>query len=116
MDILFYSLMATLAVSVISFVGILSLALKDALLHKIIFYLVAISAGSLMSGFIFVNAAQNAIPALVGLTAGGFIYIAASDLIPELHKETKFAKSLIAFFCFFAGVSLMFFLKLGHGH
>jgi zinc and cadmium transporter len=57
-----------------------------------------------------VNTSQNMMSLLVGLTAGGFIYIAASDLIPELHKESKFYKSLIAFGCFFAGVGLMFFL------
>ena len=66
-------------------------------------------------GFALVNLAQGIMPLLVGLTAGGFIYIAASDLIPELHKESNFYKSLIAFGCFFVGVGLMFFLKAGHG-
>lgn len=32
---------------------------------------------------------------LIAFGAGGFIYIAGSDLIPELHKETKIKKSLI---------------------
>ena len=72
-------------------------------------------AGALC-GFAVINAVQGIMPLLVGLTAGGFIYISASDLIPELHKESKFSKSLIAFVCFFAGVGLMFLLKIGHGH
>lgn len=67
-------------------------------------------------GFMLVNFVQGIIPLLVGLTAGGFIYISASDLIPELHKEAKFYKSLIAFICFFIGIVLMFVLKIGHGH
>ena len=50
MYILFNSVIATLAVSAISFVGALSLILKDKILNKIVFYLVAISAGSLMGG------------------------------------------------------------------
>jgi len=253
MNILFYSLIATFVVSIISFVGILALFLKDKILDKITFYLVAISAGSLMGaaflhlipeavesaesshgvekiliavlvgfalffilervlhwhhchkhkgdcsvhpftylnligdglhnfidgviivaafslsvelgiattigvilheipqeisdfgvlvyggfsklkallfnflsgmlavlgalcGFALINFSQSMMPLLVGLTAGGFIYVSASDLIPELHKESKFYKSLIAFACFFIGVGLMFFLKMGHQH
>lgn len=67
-------------------------------------------------GFVLVHFVQGAIPLLVGITAGGFIYVSASDLIPELHKEAKFSKSLIAFLCFFAGLVLMFFLRAGHSH
>lgn len=67
-------------------------------------------------GYALINIAQGIMPFLVAVTAGGFIYISASDLIPELHKESQFSKSLIAFVCFFAGVGLMFLLKAGHGH
>lgn len=69
-----------------------------------------------LCGFALISIAQGLMPLLVGLTAGGFIYISASDLIPELHKESKLVKSLIAFGCFFAGVGLMYLLKIGHGH
>jgi len=65
-------------------------------------------------GFMLIHSAQSLIPFLVALTAGGFIYISASDLIPELHKESNFLKSLIAFGCFFVGVGLMFVLRIGH--
>lgn len=34
---------------------------------------------------------------LVPFAAGGFIYIFASDLIPELHKEPKLSKSMMSF-------------------
>lgn len=67
-------------------------------------------------GYMLVGYAEEYMPLLVAVTAGGFIYIAASDLIPELHKESKFPKSLIAFICFFVGVGLMVFLKMGHGN
>lgn len=66
-------------------------------------------------GYALVYVVQGMIPLLVGLTAGGFIYIAASDLIPELHKESKFSKSFIAFIFFFVGIAMMFLLKEGHG-
>jgi len=43
---------------------------------------------------------------------GGFIYIAAVDLIPELHKEITPRESLLQFFALLGGVLLMWGLKL----
>ena len=45
---------------------------------------------------------------LVPLTAGGFIYIAASDLIPELHKEPKLGKAMASFAFFLIGIGMMY--------
>ncbi len=47
---------------------------------------------------------------LIPFAAGGFIYIAGSDLIPELHKEVKVKKSLIQFMAFIVGILVMFAL------
>lgn len=44
------------------------------------------------------------VPALVALTAGGFIYIAASDLLPEIREETG-PKSLLHFLVFLVGLA-----------
>ena len=41
---------------------------------------------------------------------GSFIYIAGSDLIPELHKETKPLKSFIQLLALIAGIIVMFSL------
>jgi zinc and cadmium transporter len=49
---------------------------------------------------------------LLPIAAGGFIYISASDLIPELHKEKQIKKSLISLIVFLVGVVLMFGMKL----
>lgn len=49
---------------------------------------------------------------LVPIAAGGFIYIASSDLIPELHKETKVSKSLIQILSFVLGITIMALLLL----
>jgi zinc and cadmium transporter len=46
------------------------------------------------------------------LTAGGFIYIAGSDLIPELHKEVKFSRSLLQLASVILGVGVMALLLL----
>ena len=41
------------------------------------------------------------------LSAGGFIYIAGSDLIPELHKSTDLRISIVQFLGIAAGFGVM---------
>ncbi len=60
----------------------------------------------LIIGKNFTNITQFLIP----FTAGGFIYIAGSDLIPELHKETKISKSLLQLLGIVAGIAVMMIL------
>jgi zinc and cadmium transporter len=48
---------------------------------------------------------------LIPITAGGFIYLAATDLIPELHRhDTKIKHSLTQLICILLGIGLMFSL------
>ncbi|MEW6329322.1 MAG: ZIP family metal transporter, partial [Candidatus Micrarchaeota archaeon] len=49
---------------------------------------------------------------LLPFTAGGFIYIASSDLVPELHKEPDIKKSAGSFLIFILGVALMLVMKM----
>jgi zinc and cadmium transporter len=49
---------------------------------------------------------------LTGIAAGGFIYIAGSDLIPEMHKETKISNSLAQVIAFIIGILVMVALIL----
>lgn len=44
--------------------------------------------------------------------AGNFIFIAASDLIPEIKNKENFKKSVIYFFTFLLGIGLMWLMKL----
>lgn len=44
---------------------------------------------------------------LLPLTAGSFLYIAGSDLIPELHHETRISTSLAQLLSIMLGVALM---------
>jgi len=44
---------------------------------------------------------------LLPITAGGFLYIAGSDLIPELHHEVKVSRSLLQFVMILLGVGVM---------
>jgi zinc and cadmium transporter len=48
---------------------------------------------------------------ILPLTAGGFIYIAASDLIPEIHKQTDQRRSTAAFIAFLVGIIFMALAK-----
>ncbi len=48
---------------------------------------------------------------ILPFTAGGFIYIATSDLIPELHKENDLKRATAAFFAFLLGIAFMALAK-----
>ncbi|MBU6431004.1 ZIP family metal transporter [Patescibacteria group bacterium] len=59
----------------------------------------ALSFGGNVSGFT---------PFIISLAAGGFIYIAGSDLVPEIHKTSDPKKSAIQFISILGGIALMF--------
>ena len=59
------------------------------------------------------NTVANLESILVPIAIGGFIYIAGSDLIPELHKHSdKLSKSFIQLIAFVIGILLMALLLL----
>jgi len=49
---------------------------------------------------------------LLSFAAGSFIYIAVSDLVPEIKYRKNFKKSLVHFFVFLSGIAIMFLMKL----
>lgn len=61
-----------------------------------------VAAGILLGGFF-----ENADLFLISIAIGGFIYIAGSDLIPELHKETDLKISFIQIISFIIGILVM---------
>lgn len=63
--------------------------------------------------FILGDIVENLEIILVPIAAGGFIYIAGSDLIPELHKHSsKLAKNLLQLIAFLVGIGVMALLLL----
>lgn len=54
---------------------------------------------------------ENFINFIIPITAGGFIYIASSDLIPELKKDTSLNKTIKQLLGIFIGLALMLLLK-----
>ena len=49
---------------------------------------------------------------MIALAAGGFIYLGASELIPELHKEDSLKRSVVQFVAFLLGVALVWSLGI----
>ncbi len=79
-------------------------------------YLVALTVvlGGLV-GYFFFAQIGNILPYLLPFAAGGFVYIAASDLMPEIRKETDLKKSAGTFLVFILGILVMYALELiGH--
>ena len=64
-----------------------------------------------VAGYVLSFAVENIIPYLLPFAAGGFIYIAASDLMPEIRKERVLKKSVGAFLVFLLGIAIMFAVK-----
>ncbi len=75
-----------------------------------------ISALTAVIGALIGYSLTGVIPAIsnfiLPLTAGGFTYIAMSDLIPEIHKEKDKKRSLAAFVAFLAGIGFMALFKI----
>lgn len=57
--------------------------------------------------YFFSPLVENSITFLLAFAGGGFIYIASSDLMPELQKELEFRRSLLQLFIFIAGVGII---------
>jgi zinc and cadmium transporter len=75
-----------------------------------------LSALTAVAGVIFILLIgpkfMDLVSLLVPFTAGGFIYIAGSDLIPELHKETDLKKSAFQLLGLLLGIGVMLLLLL----
>ena len=61
---------------------------------------------------IFSSIAETFVLWVIPIAAGGFIYIAVADLIPELHKTKKIKYSLVQFVTILAGILSMVLLTL----
>jgi len=68
----------------------------------------------IIGGFVgfFLFYTPETIGFLLPFAAGGFIYIASSDLIPELHKEENLKKSMLSFVFFLIGIFFLLGVKI----
>ena len=83
---------------------------KRALTYNFMSALTAV-AGALIAYYL-ASYIQSVEQFLVPFAAGGFIYIAATDLMPELHKRTQAKESLIQLATILTGIGLMSTLKI----
>ncbi len=83
---------------------------QKALLMNFLISLTAVAGGVITYylGSEFVELTKYLVP----FAAGGFIYIASSDIIPELHKEKDSKKSALQLLFFVLGIAVMYLL--GH--
>ena len=63
-----------------------------------------------LATYFFISYLPN-INLILAFSAGGFIYIATTDLIPELHKETNTVNSIVEIVFLLLGIVLMSLLK-----
>lgn len=61
---------------------------------------------------LLISAMGEFTPFLIAFTAGGFLYLAGTDLLPELHKRFTLKKSVLEFFFIVLGVLIMLALLL----
>ncbi len=81
---------------------------RKALLFNFLSALTAV-VGALFS-FLFSVHTEGFIGFLIAFAAGGFIYLAASELIPEIQQEKDLKKSIIQFILFIFGLVLVWYL------
>ena len=85
-----------------------------ALIYNFLSQLTAIIGG--VVGYFLSTSIENIVPYILPFAAGGFLYIAASDLVPELHKEPELKKSLTSFGFFIVGILFMLLIKFIFKH
>jgi len=83
---------------------------KKALIVNYLVSLTVVIGG--IVGYFIAQSLYEIIPYLLPFAAGGFIYIAASDLMPEIIRQEKLKKSIITFLIFIVGIIIMMIVKL----
>lgn len=82
--------------------------------RKALFYNVLVSLTAIIGGILGYIASHTMVSfanMLVPIAAGGFIYIASADLIPELKSVTSTKKTIAIISTFLLGVLIMYFVK-----
>lgn len=102
--------------------GDFGLMLHKGLSRKKILLVNMLSAAAAFVGalitYVFSEALEGSLPRLLALTAGFFIYIAASDIIPEIHYEKRRKHAIFETLLLLTGVFIIFIAVsfLDHGH
>ncbi|MGE0792719.1 MAG: ZIP family metal transporter [Candidatus Woesearchaeota archaeon] len=89
---------------------------KKALKFNVLVSLTALIGG--IFGFFLLNSFEVFLPHLVLITAGGFMYIALSDIFPDLHEHKEEKKIILETLILIITIIIFWFLFqfLGHAH
>lgn len=71
---------------------------------------VAAFLGVLIIFIIGKGGAEHLVGFILPIAAGGFLYLAGSDLMPDLHREQKISNTFFELFFLTLGAALLFFL------
>ena len=89
-----------------------------ALVYNLLSSLMAVLGGVL--GYFFLDKAEALIPYVIVLASSSFIYIAVSDLMPQMHKRPKLRESIEQIVLILLGVLLVVSISelthVGHAH
>jgi len=83
---------------------------NKALLLNFISAITAVFGG--ITGYFLYSYIEDSIVYLLPFAAGNFIYIAASDLIPEIKHRESLKRSLIHFAVFLIGIGILLLIKI----
>jgi zinc transporter ZupT len=111
------TIIACLAVSLCALSILFALWIKPDTLKSVVPYLVALAVGVMgLPGAIFTlllsQVAESSLIVLLPIAAGGFIYIAGSDLIPVLHERSSITHLGGQSISFATGIGLMQFIVI----
>ncbi len=115
---LFWIIGSSILMCALALIGVTTLSLKEAALKRLLLPLVALSAGSLLGGAFFhmipeaVEKTGAELSVYIYVAAGNFIYIGASDLIPEVNKHCGLARNILHFTCFSIGLLILLGLRI----
>lgn len=87
--------------------------------NKAIFLNILISFTAVIGGVVgyyLIDINQTLTMYLLPIAAGGFLYIATSDLIPELRQEKSSSRVLATFTTFILGIALIWIMSVFHVH
>jgi zinc and cadmium transporter len=65
--------------------------------------------GSIL-GYFYLESIEGGLPFFLSFTAGMFIYIACSDLIPDLHQDFKEKRNWLQVVPFLLGIVLIYLM------
>lgn len=76
------------------------------------FFIALLAILGVIVGFALLSTSTEVEHILVPFAAGSFLYIAATDLLPEIHKEHTVSRAFISYLVFIAALVAMYILKI----